>query len=276
MQLKGMKKNMSFDLILFDNTIAPKEKVQFINWTEEIMSWREDIDYNNPNNLVNPDLKSCFEELITLYPPLNGSLSPSDEEWDNAKWCEKWENKCTDYSIDKYLIYAAFAWSESNEAERTLKQLSKKYKIGYYGISTSGEIILNLNSTQYFLETESEQIEIFSFDKIEKSVFSLDSITRGHSNREGAYIQVWYTENQIKNDKLVQVAPNYEKKTFKDFFKKTENTNKIDSYQMEVFLEDNIYQKTIFSKEEIITIFYDFYINQKLPKSVLDWEKYIF
>ncbi len=123
---------MSFYLVAFDNTRVSNDKVAFNSWFEETVKWEAELDYDTPQNLINNQLKLFFHALIQEYPPMNGELAPSDEDIDNNPDLEV---KMTDYSIGTDIIYAAFAWSQSDAAYECFKRLAKKYAIGFYNCS---------------------------------------------------------------------------------------------------------------------------------------------
>jgi hypothetical protein len=43
---------MSYDLMVFDQSRAPKDKQEFLQWFQEVTSWAEDFDYNDPSHAV--------------------------------------------------------------------------------------------------------------------------------------------------------------------------------------------------------------------------------
>ena len=112
---------MSFDIFVFKNDDAPRDKQEFMAWYEELVNWKEDFDYNNPKQ-TDSNLRSLFEVLSQSFPPLNGPLA-SDEIEDDKK------SYLTDYSIGENFIYCAFSWSVSKEAEHLLMKLAKKFSV---------------------------------------------------------------------------------------------------------------------------------------------------
>lgn len=134
---------MSYDLMVFDNSKAPLTHEDFIHWYNEKTTWSDELDYNNYKN-ASLNLQTFFMELINEYPPLNGELAPNDECFDDSDWCDKFESKCTDYSIGTDIIYCSFSWSESDKAYDIVKNLAKKHHIGFFNVSCSnGEIDYN-------------------------------------------------------------------------------------------------------------------------------------
>ncbi len=116
---------MSYDLMVFNETKAPRDKADFLRWYYEQTEWKEDHDYQNPD-ITTPELRNWFFDIIKKYPPMNGPFTREDV--DEIKW--------TDYSIGKDIIYAAFAWPEAEEAFKLCFELAKKHKVGFFDVSS--------------------------------------------------------------------------------------------------------------------------------------------
>jgi hypothetical protein len=121
---------MSYYLMVFDPQAAPRQRDEFLAWFREQTQWKETHDYNEPVALA-PILRPYFTELITAFPPMNGSYRSEDVD----------DPKVTDYSIGSSIIYGAFAWSVAEEARRHLRSLAVKHGVGFFDVSTeNGEI----------------------------------------------------------------------------------------------------------------------------------------
>lgn len=128
---------MSYDLMVFEKTAAPKNRTDFMKWYGQQTEWSENHEYDDPKVSSN-DLRNWFMEIIKKFPAMNGPLAPSEEELD------KMENGLygTDYSVGKDIIYGAFAWSLAEEAHETVKRLAKEYNVGFFDVSSDeGEIV---------------------------------------------------------------------------------------------------------------------------------------
>lgn len=129
---------MSYDLVVFEKSIAPANKAEFLEWYEEQVEWKEDHDYDSIE-VSSSKLKSWFLDMIKLFPPMNGDFdidvsSENDQEL---------EIRFTDYSIGKNLIYAGFAWSQAEIAYNTMLMLALKHDVGFFDVSGTGAIILS-------------------------------------------------------------------------------------------------------------------------------------
>lgn len=127
---------MSYDLMVFELADAPTDHIEFIKWYHNQTQWSEQHSYDDPDICSQP-LHNFFQELITLFPPMNGPLASDDVD----------DSKVTDYSIGKSIIYAAFAWSEAESAYNIVKELAIKHNVGFFDVnSKEGEIFTPNNS----------------------------------------------------------------------------------------------------------------------------------
>ena len=129
---------MSYDLVVFEKSIAPASKAEFLDWYEEQVEWKEDHDYDSIE-VSSSKLKSWFLDMIKLFPPMNGNFD-MDVALEND---QELENRFTDYSIGKNLIYAGSAWSQAETAYNTMLMLALKHDVGFFDVSGTGAIILS-------------------------------------------------------------------------------------------------------------------------------------
>ncbi len=130
---------MSYDLMVFEKTKAPKRRKKFLAWFEKQTEWGEDHDYQTIS-VSSPALQNWFMEMKETFPPMDGEYAPDPELFDED---EDLENHTVDYCIGKEVIYAAFAWSVAEEAYDLTRKLAKKHDVGFFDVSeTDGDIIL--------------------------------------------------------------------------------------------------------------------------------------
>lgn len=130
---------MSYDLVVFEAKKAPKKREDFMTWYGQQTEWSEDHEYNNPN-VCSPALQNWMAEMKETFRPMNGPLSPTDEEFDTLS--KDTELHLTDYSMGRDVIYAAFAWSLAEEAYEKMRSLAIKHETGFFDVSTkNGEIL---------------------------------------------------------------------------------------------------------------------------------------
>ncbi len=130
---------MSYDLMVFEKTKAPKTRKEFLAWFEKQTEWGEDHDYQTIS-VSSPALQNWFMEMKETFPPMNGEYAPDAELLDED---EDLERHTVDYCIGKDVIYAAFAWSTAQEAYDLTQKLAKKHDVGFFDVSgDDGDIIL--------------------------------------------------------------------------------------------------------------------------------------
>ena len=124
---------MSYDLMVFDPASAPAaDRGAFMDWFRTQTSWSEEHGYNNPT-VAAPNLQTWFFNIIKEFPPINGSYR--SEDYDNPK--------LTDYSVGRSIIYAAFGWSQAQDAYATVFKLAQKHRVGFFDVSADdGEVWL--------------------------------------------------------------------------------------------------------------------------------------
>jgi len=122
---------MSYDLMVFEPTVAPTDRSEFMKWYECQAQWSEGHSYDDPC-VSSPALQKWFEEMIQIFPPMNGPLASDDVD----------DPHLTDHCLGKDVIYSAFAWSVADEAYQKMKSLAIKHKVGFFDESAeNGEIL---------------------------------------------------------------------------------------------------------------------------------------
>ena len=130
---------MSYDLMVFERTKAPRTKPEFMKWYEGQVEWSEEHDYQTPT-VTSPALQNWYYAIKNTFPPLNGKDAPTDSELEENP---ELEDMVTDYSIGRDVIYAAFAWSKADAAYELVKELAKQSDVGFFDVSSDdGDIIL--------------------------------------------------------------------------------------------------------------------------------------
>ncbi len=126
---------MSYDLMVFDLNVAPKNKIEFMEWYESQTEWEEEHDYDDPK-VSSEKLNNWFMEMINHFPAMNGPYSIQDDDND----------KITDYSIGSSVIYAAFSWSLVEPAYKKMFELAEKHQVGFFDASSDEAYLWYINS----------------------------------------------------------------------------------------------------------------------------------
>ena len=128
---------MSYDLMVFEPTAAPKERTDFMKWYETQTEWSEDHGYQD-HAVSSESLKNWFVDMIQYFPALNGPQASKDDD-----------PTVTDYCIGRNVIYTAFAWSYAEAALPKMRELAIKHKVGFFDVSTEdGEILFPDDATK--------------------------------------------------------------------------------------------------------------------------------
>jgi len=110
--------------MVFDSEAPPSDRRGFMGWYRQQTKWGEGHRYDNPE-ISTPELQAWFLEMITHYPMMNGPYAKEEEDG----------SKVTDYCVGRSVIYAGFAWSESEAAFETAFRLAQKYRVGFFNVS---------------------------------------------------------------------------------------------------------------------------------------------
>lgn len=122
---------MSYDLMVFEASVAPKSRDEFMVWYREQTKWSEGHNYQD-HSITSQSLQNWFKEMIQFFPPMNGPLASDDVD----------DPKITDHCIGHNVIYSAFAWSVAEEAHPKMRELAIKHAVGFFDVSAdNGEIL---------------------------------------------------------------------------------------------------------------------------------------
>lgn len=118
---------MSYDLMVFDPTSAPRTRAAFLEWYERGQNGDEDAaPSDDPNSLTLP-LRAWFLEMVETFPPMNNFyLKTADVD----------DPKATDYGLARVSIYACFAWSQAEAAYGHVKALAARHAVGLFDVSS--------------------------------------------------------------------------------------------------------------------------------------------
>ena len=126
---------MSYDIMVFDRQKKFVDVKEFLNWYDEVTQYEEDIDYNDYHHATK-NIQQWFLKIKDVIRPLNGEFAPPDEEIDNGEFLE------ADYSIGRDFVYAGLAWTDAERTSQKAFELAKKYGLGFFDISGTGEVYL--------------------------------------------------------------------------------------------------------------------------------------
>ena len=134
---------MSYDVVIFEETKAPRVSGEFIEWMEKEIDWKEDVDYNNPE-VASKALRLFYDEITKTFPDLNGP-NVNEDEVD--------EDYYTEYCITPNVIFMAFGWTHAEKACELVIELLGKHNVGvydpgsgkaYFSIANGSGLVLDL------------------------------------------------------------------------------------------------------------------------------------
>ncbi|GEP45922.1 hypothetical protein BGE01nite_52130 [Brevifollis gellanilyticus] len=125
--------NMSYDLMAFNPTAAPRSRTEFMKWYNTQSEWEEAHSYDDPENVLSP-LKDWLMHFMKEFPAMNGPCAASDDMIDDPH--------VTSYSMGQNVVYCAFAWSLAEPAFKKMKESTKAHGVGFFNVSAEdGEIV---------------------------------------------------------------------------------------------------------------------------------------
>lgn len=112
---------MSYDLLVFDPEIAPRERSAFLQWFEAQTDWGEgDVQVDT---LPEP-LRRWHQAMLQAWPDMQ---EIDDDQTDDPH--------VTGYSFGAHVIYADFRWSVAEEAYEAVRRLAVECRVGFYDVS---------------------------------------------------------------------------------------------------------------------------------------------
>ena len=116
---------MSYDLMVFDPEVAPRERSAFRAWYQQQTQWTEDRDYSDPAGTTQSLLR-FYHAIREHYPAMNGPDATQDDDL---------IDRAGDYSIGASMIYATFPWSLAEEVYPRFRAAAVDCGVGFYDVS---------------------------------------------------------------------------------------------------------------------------------------------
>ncbi len=147
---------MSYDLMVFDPAVAPRDRGEFLEWYRDVTEWRAGRDYARIAGATG-NLPLFYETMRAAFPPMNGPDAPrfggaisrpkrgffarllggaGEKVWDEDA------PELTDYSIAESAIYMGFAWSLSDAAHKAVFFAALRCEVGFFDVSAEEGVIL--------------------------------------------------------------------------------------------------------------------------------------
>ncbi|MEP4197049.1 MAG: hypothetical protein ABJL99_15595 [Aliishimia sp.] len=145
---------MSYDLMVFDPQIAPRERDAFMVWYKDTVTWSHEKDYSSPEGMSG-NLQMFYDSLRQQFPAMNGpdridldaprppktllqkvfgGGAPPPADIDEAT--------LTDYTCAPHAIYLCFAWSLAEKAYNQTFNTALSCGVGFFNVSAkNGEVL---------------------------------------------------------------------------------------------------------------------------------------
>lgn len=112
---------MSFDLVVFDPSRAPRDRPAFMEW------YVEQLREPGPGEVdTSPALSAWLQEFILEFPAMNGPLATGRDH-----------PRRTDYAVREHLILASFAWSQATAGCQAMLKSAGRHGLGVFDASTT-------------------------------------------------------------------------------------------------------------------------------------------
>lgn len=122
---------MSYDLMVFEPGAAPRDRQQFLEWYDQLTTWSEGHDYDDPAN-CSVALQGWYRDMIRLFPAMNGPDAVSDDDPSSDT------GFVTGYTCARTAIYLDFRWSVAKEAYDETLKCAAKHGLGFFDVSAEG------------------------------------------------------------------------------------------------------------------------------------------
>ncbi len=182
---------MSYDLAVFEKSRAPAEAQRFLAWYAKQTEWDGDQDYSDITR-ASLDLQRFFHQIRLIFPPMNGTFAPSDEELSARPDLE--ERLC-DYCIGEDIIYLSLACSVADSAYDLVKRAAYFAGVGFFSPSDGGESLAYFESRCPMLLEGGwfQAVSVSDFGSVRTKLGEMTAKERSYlylTDPVGSYIQV--------------------------------------------------------------------------------------
>lgn len=116
---------MSYDLMVFDPSLAPTERPEFLRWYRAQVQWSEPHDYRDPATTCAP-LAALYFDMRREFPNLH-EVDPDRLGEDDLRIAQ--------YSFGYSIVYMAFHWPVADAAYSTVRALADKHRVGFFDVT---------------------------------------------------------------------------------------------------------------------------------------------
>ncbi|MBW8809545.1 MAG: hypothetical protein JF591_12065 [Lysobacter sp.] len=116
---------MSYDLMVFDPGVAPRDRSEFLRWYRAQVQWPEPHDYRDPATTC-ASLAAVYFDMLHEFPNLRAIDSSGLDEGDL---------RIAEYSFGYSILYIAFRWPVADAAYSTVRALADKHRVGFFDVT---------------------------------------------------------------------------------------------------------------------------------------------
>ena len=110
--------------MIFDPSVAPKDRISFMRWFEKQTDWDQSHDYMDPCS-TSVLLRNWYDAIRKEYPAMNGPDACNGEAIDRSG----------DYNFGPHFIYITYPWSLAEEIYEKVRALVVEHKVGFFDVS---------------------------------------------------------------------------------------------------------------------------------------------
>jgi len=114
---------MSYDLMVFDPAVAPRDRAAFKAWYEKVVDWPDDESAFDPATSSSA-LQEWYRSMLPKWPDMQDT---ANDDSDNPH--------ITGYSFAAHAIYVDFRWSVAEEAYDDVRSAAVSHQVGFYDVS---------------------------------------------------------------------------------------------------------------------------------------------
>lgn len=142
---------MSYDLLVFEPTAAPDDRVAFIAWFSQVIRLREGHLLSDPS-YASPALRSWYEGMGRAFPHIgtaDAGRAEMQEDQINA-----------DYRFSPNAIFARFEWQVSRKAYHLAMKLARTYGLGFFDASGDNAMCYTWANGRFVVAHRGESIAV--------------------------------------------------------------------------------------------------------------------
>lgn len=193
---------MSYDLVVFEKKNAPADAEGFLAWYQEQTQWGGDCDYNDISH-ASSGLQKFFHEVRKIFPPMNGALSPSNEELMNKP---ELEERLCDYCIGDDIIYLSLAYSVADTAYGIVKRAAYFAGVGFFATDEDSPVYFEERVPMLLAGEWFRPVKVSDFGSIREMLGGMTAKNHSYlylTDPLGSYIQVGGFQDSFTVEKRV-------------------------------------------------------------------------